>query len=137
MANNHVIDPTFFFPAIDIFSFPYDIYIRTGITIDALGNRHDTLAKKTIYGSIQSQGKRREQSTSGNTWVNEYKFYCKSLYRIDVNDYIHYKKKWLIVNDVQDYDEYGCRECTLNEIDIRAHKDLLEYEKYQTGVEII
>lgn len=137
MANNHVIDPTFFYPGIDIFSFKYDAYIRTGITLDALGNRHDTLTQTSIMGSLQSQGKRRVQNERGNTWENEYKFYCKSFYRIDINDYIHYKNKWLIVNDIQDYDEYGCRECTLNEIDITGYKDLLEYLKYQKGVEIV
>ena len=137
MANNHVIDPTFFFPAIEIFSFNYEAYIRTGVTIDELRNKHDAYTQKTIRGSLQSQGKKVVQSENGNTTVHEYKFYCKSLYRIDEEDYIYYKRKWLKVTDVQDWDEYGCRECTLIETDIRAYKDLLEYVKYIKGVEII
>ena len=137
MANNHVIDPKFFYPAIEIFSFNYDIYNRDSFTIDDYGNRIDHYTKRTIRGSIQSQGKREVQNEQGNTIEMTYKFYCKSLYRIDIHDYIEYKHKALRVDEVQDIDEYGCRECSLTEVDISAYKDLAEYLNYIQGVEII
>ena len=137
MANNHVLDPTYFFPAIELFSFNYNAYIRTSYTLDSLGNRTDVFTHQIIRGSLQSQGSRLVQSEQGNRWAHVYKFYCKSFYRLDINDVIEYKNKALFCVDVQDYDEYGCRECTLEATDITGYKDLAEYMKYQQGVELV
>ena len=36
---NHVIDPTYFYDAIEEFSFDYDLYVNTGKTVDNMGRR--------------------------------------------------------------------------------------------------
>ena len=144
MANyqNHVIDPTFFYDAIEEFSFDFDIYVVTSRTYDEFGNEkyvYNNNATKpwTIRGSLQTKGSSLKQSLTGNTNGWDYNFYCKSLYRIDIGDIIEYKGKFLRVNSVHDYDEFGCRSCSLSMIDLTAYRDLSAYVKYLTGVELV
>lgn len=134
---NHVIDPTFFYDAIEEFSFDFDIYINTGKTVNDYGKRVLTYEKQTIRGSLQSNGKQINRSKDGTTTTHSYNFYCKSLYRIDINDIIAYKNNYYIVGSVQDYDEYGVRSATLNLIQLSAYRDLAAYIKYLEGEELV
>ena len=93
MANykNHLIDPSYFYDAIEEFAFDYDIYVKTGEVQDEYFRAKMTFEKKTIRGSLQTQGLSLNQTKTGNTQTNEYNFYCKSLYRINIGDFIFYK----------------------------------------------
>lgn len=135
MANyqNHVVDPTFFYDAIEQFAFDYDAYIVDSIEPDDYGRLTYHFSKKTIRGSLQSQGNRLSQSRQGNTNSMQYEFYCKSLYRINIGDFINYKEKWLHVDEVHDFDEWGVRWVKLTMVDLTAYKDLEEYVKYING----
>lgn len=137
MLQNHLIDPTFFFDAIEEFSFNYIIYIANHGEIDEYGRIKNSYTTSTIRGSLQSDGTRRNQSKDGNTDIVSYRFYCKSLYRIDIGDIIAYKGKYLRCMKVQDYDEYGVREAELQMITLMAYRDFADYIKYQTGAKLI
>ncbi len=130
---NHLVDPTFFDDAIMEFTFIYDWYVEIDKSTDSHFRLTHTFNKTIIKGSLQSDGKSISQSNKGNTVKMTYKFYCKSLYRIKIGDFINYKDKWLYVNQVQDYDEWGVRECELEMIQLSDNKDLLEYVKYLNG----
>ena len=135
MANyqNHVIDPTFFYDAIEEFSFDYDIFVVIGKKTNNVGKKVLQYEKQTIRGSLQSQGSRIIRSKEGGMVEKAYNFYCKSLYRIKKNDVIHYKKDYYIVNGVHDYDEYGVRSAELSLIKLTQYDDLAEYVKYLKG----
>lgn len=139
MANyqNHLIDPTYFYDAIEEFAFDYDIYVLTGKTIDELGRRVNQYELKTIRGSLQSNGNQIDRSKSGSTNNKSYDFYCKSLYRIDINDVITYKDNYYIVNSVQDYDEWGVRSASLSLINLTTYRDLADYVKYIKGEKFV
>ena len=137
MSFNHVIDPTFFYDALNEFSFNYDAYIQTGMTVDDYGKQIATYEQKTITGSIQSQGTSLQQAKKGNTNSTTYNFYCKSLFRIAIGDFIHYQDKWLYVTSVNDYDEWGVRSCVLEMTDLMSHKDLADYVAYINGGKIV
>ena len=137
MANNHVIDPTYFNDAIAMFGFNYEWYPCTSVTVDEYGKNKYTYTKKTLYGSIQSRGCRLNQSTTGNTEQHEYELYCSSMYRIKTGDFMYYKKKGLYVNFVQDYDEWGVRSASLTMTNLNNHRDFKEYRKYLDGGEIV
>lgn len=137
MAKQHIIPPTFFWPGISIFEADYDCYIKTGVDIDALGNRHDTYTKQTIKCSLQRQVRTKEQDTTGNKVPQRCNFYCKSIFRLDIDDYIFADGQYFIVKEMQPYDEYGCREGVVERVDIRNNKDLMEYIKYLEGDELI
>ena len=134
---NHVIDPTYFYDCIEEFSFNYSLYVLTGKTLNSDGRTSYTYTMQTVRGSLQSGGKRLVQDTNGNTTTMTYHFYCKSLYRIDIGDILSYKNNYYRVNSVQDYDEYGVRECELSIIDLTAYRDLAQYIKFQNGVELV
>ena len=134
---NHVIDPTFFWDAIEEFSFDYTIYINTSKTVDEYGRRKLGYTKEIIRGSLQSQGSRVNRSKSGNTDTKSYEFYCKSLYRINKNDVIEYNNDYFIVVGIQDYDEYGVRSASLNQIQLTAYRDLADYVNYLKGDKIV
>lgn len=134
---NHVIDPTYFYDAIEEFSFNYEIYIVTGKSIDDFGNTVTTFSKNIIRGSLQSQGTKLNQSDTGNTTEMEYNFYCKSLYRINIGDVLVYKNKYLLCKSVNDYDEYGVREASLESIQLVQYRDLYAYIKYLNGEELV
>ena len=101
---NHVIDPTYFYDAIDEFAFDYKIYVVNDTEVDDYGKVITTYKQNIINGSLQSDGVRERQSKSGTTQDKKYRFYCKSLYRIDIGDIIEYKDNYLRVNFVKDYD---------------------------------
>lgn len=130
---NHLVDPTFFYDAIEEFSFNYTIYIVTKVDRDDRGRDKYTYEQQTIRGSLQSDGKTLDQSKDGTSTTKTAKFYCKSLYRIDIGDIIEYKNNYYRVNFVQDYDEYGVRNADLVMIKLTAYRDLADYIKYLNG----
>lgn len=138
MRKNHLIDPTFFFDAIEEFSFNYPIYVvnKDG-DVDEYGNTKLTYTQKTIRGSLQIKTKQERQSKDGSTMDVEYDFYCKSLYRIDIGDIIEYDNNFLRCYDVHPYDEYGCREASLRMIQLSAYRDFADYIKYLRGEKLI
>ena len=135
MANykNHLIDPSYFYDAIEQFAFDYDIFIQTAETTDEFYRKKYSYEKKTIRGSLQTQGLSLSQSKTGNIQTNEYRFYCKSLYRINIGDFIFYKGQWLHVDSVHEYDEWGVREAHLTMVQLSSYRDLEEYVKYING----
>ena len=139
MANyqNHVVDPTWFFDALELFSFDYDCFIVKDKSVNSMGDMVSTYEYEEIRGSLQSKGTVLQFSKQGNTENMEYKFYCKALYRINIGDFILYKKRLLNVYDVNDYDEYGVRECSLKMVQLSNYRDLEEYIKYINGDLII
>lgn len=134
---NHVIDPTYFYDAIEEFSFDFEIYINVGKTVNELGKRVLQYQKDIIRGSLQSAGKTINRSKEGNTTTHDYNFYCKSLYRINENDIIAYKNNYYIVNGVKDYDEYGVRSANLSMIQLSGYRDLADYIKYLEGDKLV
>lgn len=134
---NHLIDPHFFYDAIEEFAFDYDIYVQVDETTDEYYRKKYVFEKRTIRGSLQTQGLSLNLSKDGNTMTNEYDFYCKSLYRINIGDFIFYKNTWLHCNSVHEYDEWGVREAHLTMVQLSAYKDLEEYVKYINGEKIV
>lgn len=137
MARNHVIDPQFFYELVDRFSFKYDLYVRTGQTVDAAGYQTQSYTKQDIYGSLQVGEVKRNVRKEGTTDSAEYNFYCKSLYRIQIGDFINYNNNWMICDAVQPYDEYGVRQAHLKVIQLTAYTDLQAYVKFLQGREIV
>lgn len=139
MANykNHLIDPSYFYDAIEMFAFDYDIYVVVGRDIDESHRYVYKYEKHTIRGSLQTKGLSLTQSKTGNTQTNSYDFYCKSLYRINIGDFIHYKNIWLHCNSVHEYDEWGVREASLEMVQLTGYKDLADYVKYLDGEKIV
>ena len=134
---NHVIDPTYFYDCIEEFSFNYNIFVVTEKTLDDYGNSVLTYTNETIRGSLQCQGVNLSQSKKGNADEMKYRFYCKSLYRIDIGDILKYKNRYLRVDSVTEYDEYGVRECALTMIDLTQYRDLSDYIKYLEGEKLV
>ena len=134
---NHLVDPTFFYDAIENFSFDYNLYVNTGKSVDEYGRRVLAYTHQIVRGSLQSRGSTINRSKSGNTDSKTYNFYCKSLYRINKNDILEYKNEYFIVNSVQDYDEYGVREATLETINLTAYRDLADYIDYLKGDKLV
>lgn len=134
---NHIIDPTYFFDAIEEFSFNYEWFPIIKKELNDYGRYVDKFDKKIIRGSLQSKGEKIIRSKTGNIREHIYEFYCKSLYRINIGDFILYNNKWLIVTDVQGYDEYGVREATLKMVELTSSKDLYEYIRFLNGDKII
>lgn len=134
---NHVIDPTFFYSAIEEFAFDYDIYVVVGKNLNARGMYVQEYDKRTVRGSLQSKGTRLTQSKTGSTNSMTYSFYCKSLYRINIGDILEYKGNYLMVDVVNDYDEFGVRSCDLTMIQLTAYTDLADYIKYLRGDKLV
>ena len=134
---NHVIDPTYFWDAIEEFSFDYDLYVNIGKVVNDLGKRVLQYEKQLIRGSLQSQGSTMVRAITGNTNTHDYNFYCKSIYRINKNDVLNYKDSYYIVNEVRDYDEYGVRSARLSLIQLTAYRDLADYIKYLQGDKLV
>ena len=134
---NHVIDPTFFYDAIEEFSFNYVIYTVESVGLADNGREKITYSKNIIRGSLQSQGLNLVQSNKGNTQTKEYNFYCKSLYRLEIGDIIEYKNNYYRCKFVQDYDEFGVRNGTLELIKLSAYRDLKDYIDYLKGVKLV
>lgn len=136
-VKRHIVDPTFFDDVLHEFDFPIDWYVRTGKTQNALGQMINSYTKQEIIGSLQSRGVDYQTRKEGNIDVMRYDFFCKSLYRIKNGDYLNYKSKWLKVERVQDYDEWGVRECSTIEVNLMQENDLNEYIKYLEGEIIV
>ena len=135
---NRLVDPTWFFDAIDEFEFAYDWYANNGYSIDDMGRRVLTYSKQIIRGSLQPQrSSKKYDFQNGNTTDFPYEFYCKGFYRINIDDFICYKDRWLKVQGIQDYDEYGVRQCTLQMVDLNMYKDLKDYVDYLNGDKVI
>lgn len=134
---NHVIDPTYFYDAIEEFSFTYKIHVVSNEKLDDYGNLVQTYITKDIEGSLQSDGTQERQSKEGNTQEKNYRFYCKSLYRINLGDIIEYKKEFLRVNWIKDYDEFGVREARLSTIKLTQYRDFADYIKYLNGEKLV
>jgi hypothetical protein len=130
---NHVIDPTYFYDAIEEFAFDYDWYPSNGTAVDDMGRVTRSFEKSTIRGSLQSQGSALTQNTSLNTENMQYEFYCKSLYRIQIGDFIFYKGRWLHCEGVHDYDEWGVRHATMKMVNLSNYHDFQEYLQYING----
>lgn len=137
MRRNHLVDPTFFYDAINEFAFNYTIYCVQKNDVDEYGNTKLTYTQSTINGSLQIQQRRERQSKSGTTHTVEYRFYCKSLYRIDIGDILEYDNEYLRVNDVHPYDEYGVREASLTMIQLAGYRDFADYLKYIKGQKLV
>lgn len=137
MYQNHVVDPTYFYEAIEQFSFNFDWYPVKDTEIDELGKRVLKYGKETIRGSLQSKGTRLNQNVNRNSEDIQYEFYCKSLYRISIGDFIFYKNRWLRVFTVNDFDEYGVRSAVLQMVELNNYKDFKEYLKYLRGETLV
>ena len=138
VRRNHVIDPTFFYDAIEEFAFNYKCYICTPDEHpDEYGNTSLKYREETIRGSLQIQASRLRQSKDGNTHDVTYMFYCKSLYRINIGDFIEYDGNYLRVDDVHPYDEYGVREAHLTMAQLAQCRDFADYIKYIRGTKLI
>lgn len=133
MYQNHIVDPTFFYDAIEEFSFNYDIYVIVKKELNEAGKTVITFDKQIIRGSLQSQGTVLVQSETGNMTMMRYDFYCKSLYRINIGDVIVYKNRYLLCKEVRDYDEYGVRSASLEQIQLSSYRDLRDYIRYLNG----
>lgn len=141
MAKNsvyrHIVDPTFFDDVLHEFEIKVDWYVRTGKSINNLGKQVNTFTKTTIIGSLQSRGVKYNLRKDGNIEEMRYEFFCKSLYRIKNGDFLEYKNKYLMVEHIQDYDEWGVREASLIEVNLMQYNDLKEYIKYLKGEIIV
>lgn len=135
----HQIPVTWFWDAIDEFELQdYDIYTVTGQTVD---DRHMAIkdyTKSVIRGSLQSQsGYRKTKSKEGSTISATFRFYCKSLYHINTDDFIMLKDGTLLICTAVDepYDEWGVRSATLEMTQLYMHRDLQQYLKRVSGEE--
>lgn len=137
MAQHHVIDPMFFYEAVEEFALDCDWYYESDLIIDDLGEKKTRFVKDYIRGSLQSQGTALKQSKDGNTEDMKYEFYCMAKYRIKIGDFIFYKNRWLHVDSVRDFDEWGVRSCTLTMINLNNYKDLQESVRFLNGEEIV
>lgn len=137
MPQNHIIDPTYFYDAIEQFAFNFDWYVVNASTIDDLGRRINSFDKKIIRGSLQSQGISLKQDIKLNSEDMDYRFYCKSLYRIKIGDFMFYKNRWLHVESVRDFDEWGVRSARLKMVNLNDYRDFNEYINYLNGGSII
>lgn len=134
---NHLVDPTFFYDAIEEFAFDYDLYVIRCVEIDEDGMTINKWDHQIIRGSFQRDTVRRIRSKSGSTDDATANFYCKSLYRININDILEYHNNFYIVESVDDYDEYGVRNCSLRMIQLTKYRDLSDYIKYLRGEKLV
>ena len=131
---NHVIDPTYFYDAIEEFAFNYTIYYKCkGDTLDDYGRAIPNYKKDVIRGSFQTKGNDIDRKFEGNTQSETVDFYCKSLYRIHINDIVERYGNYYIVNSIHNYDEWGVREATLTDMTMQERREFDEWLKFQTG----
>lgn len=136
--DGHIIDPTFFYDAIDEFAFEYPIYRKCEVDeIDEYGRAQAKYKKDTISGSFQTQGSNKQHITSGNKNSESAMFYCKSLYRINEDDIIKRNNNYYMVHGVHNYDEWGVREATLSIINLNEYRDFKEWLEYETGGKLV
>ena len=102
-----------------------------------MGEKETQFVKDYIRGSLQSQGTSLNQKKEGNTENMKYEFYCMSKFRIKIGDFICYKNRWLHVDSVRDFDEWGVRSATLTMINLENYKNLQESVRFLNGDEIV
>ena len=134
---NHVVDPTYFYDAIEEFAFNYNWFVKNSENVDDYGRVVSGYDQKIIRGSLQSQGSSIIQEKTGNKIRHDYNFYCKSLYRINKYDIIQYKDNYYMVTEVHDYDEWGVRSASLSIITLTEHKDFNDYLEYLNGTKLV
>lgn len=137
MPQNHVIDPAYFIDAIEEFAFDYEWFPTIGYDWDDQKRQIRKYDHKIIHGSLQPQAGSINFSPSGNTHNLKYKFYCRSLFKINKYDFIHDKNRYLMVDEVQEYDEWGVREASLTMVNLSDYRDFQAYLKFLNGEEII
>lgn len=134
---HHFIDPYFFLDAVLEFATEFDWYPLIGYDVDELGRRVAKFDKQKIVGSLQPQSSSINFRIEGNTHSLKYRFYCMSNFKISLGDFIYYKNRYLHVDEVQEYDEAGVRECALTMINLTDYRDFEDYLNYLNGVKII
>ena len=134
---NHVIDPTFFYDAIEEFAFDYTCFIVKDVEYDEEGNTIYKWSHQIVRGSFQRDMTKRSKSKSGSTDSADSHFYCKSLYRLNMGDVIEYHHNYYMIDGVNDYDEFGVRECELKMIQLTKYRDLCDYIKYIRGEKLV
>ena len=136
--DGHIIDPTYFYDAVEEFAFNYVIYHKyEGDSIDEYGRATPNYKKDIIRGSFQTQGTSVKRDVKGNTMSEEVNFYCTSLYRIHENDIIERNGNYYLCGSTHNYDEWGVREASLTMKQLYELRDFEEWLKYQTGGSIV
>lgn len=135
---NKLVDPWWFYDAVEEFKFTYDWYIECRIEKDELFRQVVRYDKQKIDGSLQIQDTNLNiNGSGGNTQSTKYRFYCMANFRIKTGDFIYYKGKYLHVDGFHEYDEYGVRTAELTEVNLNNYKDLQESIRFLNGEEII
>ena len=136
--DGHIIDPTFFYDAIDEFAFNYEIFRKCEVDeIDEYGRAKPKYKKDIISGSFQVSDSNKSRNTSGNTNTETADFYCKSLYRVNKDDIIKRNDIYYICNGIHNYDEWGVREARFSMINWNENRDFKEWLEYQYGGKIV
>lgn len=126
----HLNDVKYFWDAIEHFSFAHDFYTFSGRTVDERGRVKKSYTHSKIVGSLQSYGGyKKNTDKSGNTVGATFRFFCKSIYKFNVDDFIKTQEgTWLICTEVTEpYSEWGVRAGTFVMTDLYAHKELQDY----------
>ena len=135
---NHIIDPTFFFDAVEEFAFNYTIYRKNKVdTIDDYGRAIPNYTKDIIRGSFQTKGSAISRKTQGNTDSENIDFYCMSLYRIDIGDIVERNGNYYICSNIHNYDEWGVREASLTMKTLQEVRDFSDWLSFQNGGKIV
>lgn len=137
MDNFHVIDPSYFDDAIAEFATYYDWYPQTGKTTDDLGRRHTSFDHQQIYCSLQPSESSLNQKNTGNITSKTYNLYCKSIYRVEIGDFVKFGNDWLHVDGVQNYDLWGVRQAKLTMVNLNSYVDFRDYIRYLDGELIV
>lgn len=135
--NHHIVDPSFFKDVILMYGTLFDAYFVSGVIVDEFGMQKSKFEKLEIEGSLQTQGTKLVQRSSGNVRRHMFEFYCMSKYRLRIGDFIVYDSKLLHITDMQSFDEYGVRKCDLEMTQLNEHQDLQEFIRTLTGDESI
>jgi hypothetical protein len=134
---HHFIDPYFFLDALLEFATEFEWYPLIGYEVDDMGRRVSKFDKQSIVGSLQPQTGSINFRLEGNTHSLKYKFYCMSKYRINLGDFIYYHNRYLHVDEIQEYDEAGVRECSLTMINLTDYRDFESYINYINGTKTV
>lgn len=132
----HLNDVRYFWDAIENFSFDYDFYTFSGRSVDEKGKVIKTFTHSTIRGSLQSYGGyAKSKDKSGATTSGTFKFFCKSIYKFNIDDFIRTQDgQWLICVAIDEpYSEWGVRAGSFQMTDLYHHKDLADYIKTLSG----
>ena len=135
---NKLVDPLWFYDAVEEFKFTYVWYVQGKIEKDELFRQVVRYERQTIDGSLQIQDTNLNMNgTGGNTQSTKYKFYCMANFRIKTGDFIYDNGRYLHVDGFHAYDEYGVRTAELTEINLNDYKDLQESIRFLNGEEIL